>query len=232
MQFLKFHFGAMNQGVDEPSLKKLKAESSSSMTGHAENKPKWSGFDKYILYQYLRKPQEYQDSIVFSNESCTVLKDAYPKASTHLLLIPSESFLDILEVRQLTPADLDKIQTLHAVARRIASERSADGSSFNIGYHAIPSLHPLHIHIISDDFDSPALKKKYHWNSFNTDYFVPIDLVESWLSSGKSADSQMRTNEEYEAMTSLPMKCNHCKVELKNIPTLKKHIAAGSCRGK
>lgn len=36
------------------------------------------------------------------------------------------------------------------------------------GYHAIPSLQPLHIHIISQDFDSPALKKKQHWNSFTT----------------------------------------------------------------
>lgn len=30
----------------------------------------------------------------------------------------------------------------------------------------------VHLHVISQDFDSPCLKNKKHWNSFNTDYFV------------------------------------------------------------
>lgn len=43
---------------------------------------------------------------------------------------------------------------------------------FKIGYHAIPSLHPLHIHIISQDFDAPALKTKKHYLSFTTRFFL------------------------------------------------------------
>ena len=30
----------------------------------------------------------------------------------------------------------------------------------------------LHMHVISQDFDSPSLKTKKHWNSFTTEYFV------------------------------------------------------------
>ena len=30
----------------------------------------------------------------------------------------------------------------------------------------------LHMHVISQDFDSPCLKTKKHWNSFTTSYFV------------------------------------------------------------
>lgn len=30
----------------------------------------------------------------------------------------------------------------------------------------------LHLHVISQDFDSPALKTKKHWNSFTTEYFI------------------------------------------------------------
>lgn len=40
------------------------------------------------------------------------------------------------------------------------------------GYHAIPSMSQLHLHMISQDFDSPCLKTKRHWNSFNTKYFL------------------------------------------------------------
>ena len=29
-----------------------------------------------------------------------------------------------------------------------------------------------HLHVISQDFDSPSLKNKKHWNSFTTPYFV------------------------------------------------------------
>ncbi len=42
------------------------------------------------------------------------------------------------------------------------------------GFHAIPSMKQLHAHLISQDFDSEFLKTKKHWNSFNTDYFVPF----------------------------------------------------------
>jgi len=46
-----------------------------------------------------------------------------------------------------------------------------------LGYHASPSLEPLHLHLISGDFDSPCLKHKKHWNSFQPPFFVsPVDI--------------------------------------------------------
>jgi aprataxin len=48
---------------------------------------------------------------------------------------------------------------------------------FQVGYHARPSMHQLHLHVISDDFDSAALKDKKHWNSFTTKFFVPSSEV-------------------------------------------------------
>jgi hypothetical protein len=64
---------------------------------------------------------------------------------------------------------------MHRVAAHvIASIRKADvsrnggevvraggkdgGETFRIGYHAVPSLKLLHLHVISTDFDSPCLK--------------------------------------------------------------------------
>lgn len=43
---------------------------------------------------------------------------------------------------------------------------------FKIGYHAAPSMHRLHLHVISRDFQSVCMKTKKHWNSFNTPFFL------------------------------------------------------------
>ena len=41
-----------------------------------------------------------------------------------------------------------------------------------IGYHAVPSMHRLHLHVISTDFDSRCMKTIHHWNTFTTPYFI------------------------------------------------------------
>ena len=41
----------------------------------------------------------------------------------------------------------------------------------------IPSMAQVHMHVISQDFISPCLKTKKHWNSFNTPYFIDADKI-------------------------------------------------------
>lgn len=48
-------------------------------------------------------------------------------------------------------------------------------SRFEMGFHAVPSLKPLHLHVITQDFIGDGLKKKSHYNSFTTPFFVKID---------------------------------------------------------
>ena len=44
-----------------------------------------------------------------------------------------------------------------------------------MGYHKHPSLKILHLHVISLDFDSKALKRPSHWLAFNNyNFFMPI----------------------------------------------------------
>lgn len=42
---------------------------------------------------------------------------------------------------------------------------------FNRPFLSLSTSH-VHLHVISQDFDSPCLKNKKHWNSFNTEYFL------------------------------------------------------------
>lgn len=51
--------------------------------------------------------------------------------------------------------------------------------NLTIVFHGFNRLFPsplstshVHLHVISQDFDSPCLKNKKHWNSFNTEYFL------------------------------------------------------------
>ncbi|KAF3916127.1 Aprataxin [Arthrobotrys entomopaga] len=44
-----------------------------------------------------------------------------------------------------------------------------------IGVHARPSMSNFHVHVISEDMHSNSVKKKPHYNSFNSDFFIPLD---------------------------------------------------------
>lgn len=54
--------------------------------------------------------------------------------------------------------------------------------SMRVGFHAVPSMAQLHLHLISGDFLGTGLKNKKHYNSFTTPFFLGIDEVISMLS--------------------------------------------------
>ena len=43
------------------------------------------------------------------------------------------------------------------------------------GVHAVPSMAHLHIHVISRDRHSPCMKHRKHYNSFATEFMVPLE---------------------------------------------------------
>ena len=58
------------------------------------------------------------------------------------------------------------------LATNVIEIHGGHAANFKIGYHASPSMHRLHLHVISTDYDSPSLKTKVHWNSFTTPFFL------------------------------------------------------------
>ena len=75
---------------------------------------------------------------------------------------------------------LPALQALHNIAVAIGEALSLQASSpvsFRVGYHAVPSLRPMHIHIISEDFSSDCLKNKKHYQSFCFPFFIPVQKV-------------------------------------------------------
>ncbi|KAJ9108715.1 hypothetical protein QFC21_000035 [Naganishia friedmannii] len=126
-----------------------------------------------------------------------------------------------------------------------------------VGFHAVPSMRGLestkltpavamkrhlHLHVISTDLVSPAMKTKKHYNSFHPTlgFFLPIssliDSLQSILPSTiTSPDSSAPFNlaqycepsgplPRYEPLLKSRLTCCHCREEFGNMPALKRHL--------
>ncbi|KAF4670942.1 aprataxin-like protein [Perkinsus olseni] len=144
--------------------------------------PRW----REALYQYLRHPDRHRDAIIHkSQEGFTTVYDGYPKATVHLLILPDQ--------RIKTPQQLDRsgefgtsfLRRVHKYAGWLIGELHKQEHlrelEFKIGIHAVPSMEPLHVHVISTDMRSNRIKHKKHWNSFTTPFFVELTQVEDIL---------------------------------------------------
>ena len=98
---------------------------------------------------------------------------------------------------------------------------------FLVGFHAVPSMKRLHLHVISSDLISGCLKTKQHWNSFTTKFFVPLQVVlgDIEMSGEFSVDK-----EAVESLLKKDLECHKCNMRLKKqtLPTLKEHVASCS----
>ncbi|XP_032297283.1 aprataxin isoform X2 [Coturnix japonica] len=120
--------------------------------------------------QGLKSAMQDPKEQVYKDEKTVVIKDKYPKARYHWLILPWDS---ISSLKSVTREHLELLEHMHSVGQKMIEQCPAKGSlEFRLGYHAIPSMSQLHLHVISQDFDSPALKTKKHWNSFTTEYFL------------------------------------------------------------
>lgn len=78
----------------------------------------------------------------------------------------------------------------------------------------------LHLHVISDDFNSERLKNKKHWNSFTTEFFIPANDFLAMLEQGKVHFDKQK----YEELLKKPLACHRCSLTIPTIPKLKLHI--------
>ena len=100
--------------------------------------------------------------------------------------------------------------------------RNGGGDRIHYGFHAIPSMNHLHLHVISDDMESDNVKNKKHYLSFKSEYFVPGKVMLRIL---KSEKRKFAVNKAYyEGLVKKDLICHKCKDRIKTIPALKKHL--------
>ena len=156
------------------------------------------------------------DSKLEEDDEIVVMKDKFPKARFHYLILPK---IDIDNLGQLTKEHLQLLRHMDSTAKKYVNKHK--GNEFQIGYHAIPHMRRLHLHVISTDFISPSLKTKHHWNIFTSPYFIPSsDIIKSIEQNG-----QIQINvDQYKAYLSRELKCHKCSYAPVDIQDLKKHI--------
>ncbi|XP_004392239.1 PREDICTED: aprataxin isoform X3 [Odobenus rosmarus divergens] len=155
---------------------------------------------------------------VYKDEQVVVIKDKYPKARHHWLVLPWAS---ISSLKAVTREHLELLKHMHTVGEKMITDFA--GSSklrFRLGYHAIPSMSHVHLHVISQDFDSPCLKNKKHWNSFNTEYFLESQAVIEMVQDA----GRVSVRDGMPELLRLPLRCHECQQSLPSIPQLKEHL--------
>jgi aprataxin len=182
--------------------------------------PKAGGGWNSALIQYCTHPENFPDQIYFSNDKVVAMYDVYPKAKIHMLVMP----------RQLIPtfADLTKdsvpiVENVIKIGKGLVErfKKQHPTLTFKIGFHAVPSMKQIHMHLISQDFDSDCLKNKKHWNSFTTEFFIDAD---DFLKLLKQKGAISFDKEKYEQMLQRDLKCPKCGVKQPTIPAIKKHV--------
>jgi aprataxin len=107
---------------------------------------------------------------LYSDEFVTIIADKFPKSKHHYLVLPHE---DISDVRDIKEHHIPKLIYMELIGLEFAmAHTNLPAHGFLVGYHAYPSMKRLHLHILSNDFNSPHLKESYQWNLFHTEFFI------------------------------------------------------------
>uniref|UniRef100_A0A7S4M079 BRCT domain-containing protein n=1 Tax=Guillardia theta TaxID=55529 RepID=A0A7S4M079_GUITH len=212
--------------VEDDNQTRILAEES-RFTPYAPNerrgRPVLSGHFEHALLDILDNLGKHRSSVLLEDKRCVVIYDGFPKARYHSLVLPKEK---IMSIHDLKRSNLEVLRHMHEIAVKLTKHLRQDSGceelSFRIGYHSIPSLKLLHLHVISTDFDSPCLKNKKHWNSFQPPFFIDSGmLMEDLERNGK-----ISINKE-QALQWLKddMISHRTEEKMKNIPALKDHLA-------
>jgi len=154
---------------------------------------------------------------VEKDEKIVIIKDKYPKAKHHYLVLPHES---IASLKKLTSEHLPLLRHIEMKGRELIKSLHSD-VKFRYGYHAIPSMSHIHMHVISQDFNSARLKTKQHWNSFTTDYFIDSqDIIKMIEEDGKF----LTDTSKHADLLKKDLKCHCCDQKFTTMPKLKQHI--------
>ncbi|CAO1428471.1 unnamed protein product [Diamesa hyperborea] len=161
------------------------------------------------------------ESLVFiKTDELVVIRDKFPKAKHHFLILPTNKNID--NIYDLRKEDIQLINEMELLATNVVEVLGKSIDIFKLGFHAEPSMARLHLHLISTDFNSACLKHKKHWNSFNTEFFLPTDYVKREL----ELHGKLTKMEDHllKNLINKQLKCNFCNYSAVTFPNHKYHL--------
>ena len=194
------------------------------------------------LQQYADQPERFPKHAIYEVDSeYVIVPDKYPKSRHHALVISRDTRLQ--GPLDLSSKDIPLVKRMKEAAERWATA-TAPTAQFAFGFHSVPSMRRLHLHVISRDYGSPCLKTKRHWNSFCSSFFLDVDWVIKELSIRPGATPQSNqgnksfkaTSErrlcydirEKEALLQSPLRCHACGQQFDTLAQLRVHLKSCS----
>ena len=103
----------------------------------------------------------------------------------------------------------------------LSSQGVADRALVRMGFHAVPSMAQLHLHVTCQDALTPGLKTKRHWHSFTHDgFFLRLPVVRADL----QRHGALRIDSAAEDLLKQPLACHRCRRACRDMPTLRSHV--------
>eukprot|EP00026_Physarum_polycephalum_P011872 Phypoly_transcript_12120.p1 GENE.Phypoly_transcript_12120~~Phypoly_transcript_12120.p1 ORF type:complete len:347 (+),score=49.51 Phypoly_transcript_12120:10-1050(+) len=198
---------------------------SNSLVNKKQESGNFGGLEGLLVYCDHPDDPKYKDCVVEYDDSMVVIYDKYPKAEYHFLVLPR---VHIRGPHVLNSAHVPVVKSMLQKAQDMVAKVNKTKKvpvKFSIGFHAVPSMSQLHLHVISKDMNSPAMKTKKHWNSFTTEFFVDGHEFLRILEDKGAVKFDKHT---YESMLKQDLRCHLCREELPNIPKLKAHLLTHS----
>jgi aprataxin len=168
------------------------------------------------LINIIQNPEipEHSKAILYRDEDVIIISDKFPKAKYHFLVLPAGVWIDT--AADVTKNDIPILEKLLERATAFLDElkhksKKAAMANFKMGFHGKPSMKQLHLHVISDDFNSPAMKHSKHYNTFTTPYFLDVhDFIDTVRRVGYYPV-------DFRELTKLaegPMTCHKCGIDM------------------
>jgi aprataxin len=230
-----------------PAGKSAKSPAAAAAGGAAGGSGGWNT----ILSAITADPERHRavQSIWHVDDQVVGMLDKYPKARRHALLLARQAGLHrasqlgpqhlplLHHMRQLALAwiqqqqqqqqqpgqqQLQNLQEEQQEQQQQQQQLAPIPAGWRCGFHSVPSMAQLHLHVISSDYDSPCLKTKRHWNSFTSGFFLPLDDVIAALQGPAAAVAV--DDAAAEALLKQGLACHRCGQALKNMPALKEHL--------
>ncbi|KAJ1976852.1 aprataxin-like protein [Dimargaris verticillata] len=237
----------------------MNAVTNRDSTGRRWSKAKrhWKGYSPLELY--CRAPTRYPQEVLDYDSELVVVYDKYPKAYYHFLILPRVPILniygltraDIPLIQRMERRAKQLITQLRTATPPIPSLTAATVTSDNngmevtstdtrkpllplfrdflVGFHSIPSVPQLHLHVISDDLLGPYMKGKGKWNTFATPFLRTPQTLAAQLSHLplQPTNATLPYNEATERQYfNVPIHCLHCHQPFAQFKQLRAHIPA------
>jgi len=195
----------------------------------------------FTTYAQLSDPARLPLNVRVSHtERALSLFDKFPKAMYHLLVLPrvheSLTLKDLASLETVLNMDEGKakgcllmLKEESALAISMIEDEMVKTHGFKwkiwTGFHSVPSMDHLHLHVISSDLCSESLKNKKHYNSFHPSlgFFLHLDDVLSWfdLAEDEFRERASLQPRKYEILLKRDLRSWRTKEMFRTIPLLK-----------